>query len=247
VQSAFTVGIALIGAPAALLSSFVGALSNLVGSLTALPLASEYSLSSLLPGIVGMPTDPAATAGAIVGITGAYAEAITDGTVPVQGDPSGGLADLATWGDDLLAANTGGTPTLALQVANVQATVDLVRGAAVAAVAEVYAGTEWTSADAAAAARDQLAALIDARAMAAAAAGQDALFTAWQALASISSQDLTLRAQQLPQLATYARPSPPAASSLAYRLNQDATAPRSLSRSTMRRTRRSCRSRARRW
>jgi hypothetical protein len=132
--------------------------------------------------------------------------------VSVQGDPSGGLAGLATWGDDILAANTGGTPTLALQAANAQATVDLVRGAAVAAVAEVYAGTDWTSADAAATARDQLLALIDARAMAAAAAaGQDALFAAWQALASISSQDLTLRAQQLPQLATYARPSPPAA------------------------------------
>ena len=152
VQSAFTIGIALIGAPAALLSSFVGALTGLVGSLSALPLASEYSLASLLPGIVGTPTDSAATAGAIVGVTGAYAQAITDGTVPVQGDPSGGLADLATWGTDILVAGGSGTPTLALQAANAQATVNLVRSAAVAAVAEVYAGSDWTSADAAAAA-----------------------------------------------------------------------------------------------
>jgi len=36
-------------------------------------------------------------------------------------------------------------------------------------------------------------------------------------------QDLALRAQQLPQLVGYARPSPPAALALAYRLYQDAT------------------------
>ena len=41
---------------------------------------------------------------------------------------------------------------------------------------------------------------LDARQLAAAAAGQDALFAAWQALASVALQDLTLRAQQLPQL-----------------------------------------------
>ena len=58
VQSAFTTGIAIIGAPAALLSSFTGRLTGLVGSLTARPLASTYGLASLLPGIVGMPTDP---------------------------------------------------------------------------------------------------------------------------------------------------------------------------------------------
>jgi hypothetical protein len=48
VQSAFTIGIAIIGAPAALLSSFTGWLNGLVGSLTALPLASTYSLAQLI-------------------------------------------------------------------------------------------------------------------------------------------------------------------------------------------------------
>ena len=66
------------------------------------------------------------------------------------------------------------------------------RGAAVAALAELYAGMDWTSADAASTARDQLADLLDARQLAAAAAGQDALFAAWQALASVALQDLTL-------------------------------------------------------
>jgi prophage DNA circulation protein len=65
--------------------------------------------------------------------------------------------------------------------------------------------------------------LLDTRQLAAAAAGQDALFAAWQALASAALQDLTLRAQQLPQLIGYARPRPPAALALAYRLYQDAT------------------------
>jgi prophage DNA circulation protein len=84
-------------------------------------------------------------------------------------------------------------------------------------------GTEWTSGNAATAARDQPASLIDARTLAAAAAGQEALYAAWQALASVALQDLALRAQQLPQLAGYTRPSPPAAAALAYRLYLDAT------------------------
>lgn len=200
VQSAFMIGVALTQAPAALISAFTGWCTGLVGSLTALPLASEYSLASLLPGIVATPTDPGATAGAIVGVTGAYAQAIVDGTLSLASDQTGGLADLATWGGDILAANNGSTPTLARQ-----ATVDLVRGAAVAAVATVYAGIDWTSANAAAA------------------AGQDALYAAWQALESIVLQDLAQRVQQLPQLIAYTLPSPPPAVALAYRLYQDAT------------------------
>ena len=97
------------------------------------------------------------------------------------------------------------------------------RGAAVSALAELYAGMDWTSADAASATRDQLADLLDARQLAAAAAEQDALFAAWQALASVALQNLTLRAQQLPQLIGCTRPRPPAALEPAYRLYQDAT------------------------
>jgi hypothetical protein len=166
-----------------------------------------------------MPTDPDATANAILDVTGAYSQAIVDGTVSLHGDPSGGLADLANWGADILAANPG---TSLQQAANARATVDLVRGAAVAALAELYAGMDWTSADAASAARDQLVDLLDARQLATAAAGQDA-FAAWQALASVALQDLTLRAQQLPQPIGYPRPKPPAALALAYRLYQNTT------------------------
>ncbi len=79
------------------------------------------------------------------------------------------------------------------------------------------------AADAASAAAAQLASLIDARAAAASAAQQDDLYSAWLALASVTSQDLAVRAQQLPRLIDYARPTPPAALSLAYRLYQDAT------------------------
>lgn len=58
-----------------------------------------------------------------------------------------------------------------------------------AALAALYAGMDWTSADAASTARDQLANLLDAREVAAAAAGEDALFAAWQALASVALLD----------------------------------------------------------
>ena len=139
--------------------------------------------------------------------------------ITTPGDPSDRLADLANWGSDILTANPG----TSLRAANACAAVDLVRCAAVAALAELHAGMDWTSADAASAARDQLANLLDARELAAAAAGQDALFAAWQALASVALQDLTLRAKQLPQLIGYAHPRPPAALALAYRLYQDAT------------------------
>jgi hypothetical protein len=48
-------------------------------------------------------------------------------------------------GADILAAN----PSTSLQAANARATVDLVRGATVAALAELYADMDWASADAA--------------------------------------------------------------------------------------------------
>jgi prophage DNA circulation protein len=65
--------------------------------------------------------------------------------------------------------------------------------------------------------------VIDARTLAVAAAGQDLLYAAWQALASVALQDLALRAEELPQLVGYARPSPPVALALVYRLYEDAT------------------------
>jgi len=54
-----------------------------------------------------------------------------------------------------------------------------------------------------------------------AAAGQDAPFAAWEALASVALQDLTLLAQQLPQRTRYTWPRP-VVLSLAYRRFQDA-------------------------
>jgi hypothetical protein len=66
-------------------------------------------------------------------------------------------------------ARTGSAP------GNSFATVDLVRGAA---LAELHAAVDWPSADAASTAPDQLAELLNARQLAAAAAGQDASFAA---------------------------------------------------------------------
>jgi hypothetical protein len=68
----------------------------LVGPLTALPLASTYSLASLLPGIVGMPTDPDATAGAMVDLVRGALDARQLAVRDVPGTGFGG---------DLLAEN----------------------------------------------------------------------------------------------------------------------------------------------
>jgi len=65
-------------------------------------------------------------------------------------------------GDDVPAAN----PDIPGD-ARTRATVDLVRGAAMAGLAELYTGMDCTSADAASTARDQLADLLDARQLAA--------------------------------------------------------------------------------
>ncbi len=83
-----------------------------------------------------------------------------------------------------------------------------------AALAELYAGMDWTSADAASAARDQLADLLDGGSSPRRRRASMRLFAAWQPLASVALQDLALPAQQLPQLVIYARPRPPAALAL---------------------------------
>jgi prophage DNA circulation protein len=82
---------------------------------------------------------------------------------------------------------------------------------------------DWTSADAADAERGRLTELLGTRQLAAAAAVPDALLAAYQPLASMALRDLTLRAKQLPQLSTCARPKAPGALTPAYRLYQDAT------------------------
>ena len=93
--SVLTIGIAIIGAPSALLSSFTSWLTGLVGSLTALPRGVDPQ-SGVAVAWHRRHADSSRRDGrAILDVTGAYSQAIVDGAVSVQGDPSGGLADLA--------------------------------------------------------------------------------------------------------------------------------------------------------
>jgi prophage DNA circulation protein len=94
--------------------------------------------------------------------------------------------------------------------------------AAAAAAAEAASLAEWTSAQAALAARDALLAVLIARQDAAADAGQDELFGAWRDLIAAARTDLTERAARLPRIARYALPGPLPALALAQRLYGDA-------------------------
>ncbi len=125
----------------------------------------------------------------------------------------GGLAEMARQAAELgehlhnLSVETGVT-TQALQ-------------ALVAAL--VYAQTDWSNASAATTARSQLFDLIDAQAVAAADAGQDALYAAWQGVSALMMQDFIQRAQALPDLGPYATQSSLPALALAQRLYADAS------------------------
>lgn len=109
------------------------------------------------------------------------------------------------------------------EAANREALNDLLRGACVAAAADLLAQVDWPNADAAEAMRLRLLDFADARAEAAADAGLDELYTAWRQLIAALSTDLRERGQQAPRLATYAVPQGLPSLVLAHRLYGDAT------------------------
>jgi prophage DNA circulation protein len=99
----------------------------------------------------------------------------------------------------------------------------LIAGAATLAVARIYANTDFTSSNAAQAARTLLLGLINDQIQAAAASANNALYQAWVSLAGQISQDLLQRILQLPQLTTYTLPQGVPAVVLAQKLYQDGT------------------------
>jgi hypothetical protein len=198
----------LLGLP----PSVAGQLGQFATQITADLLAGPAPITSTVTGITG---DPIA-----IGITDAFMTAanavvaVQQPTValvdPVVGqaatatamiaDPTLGVAAFGTWGAAL-------PPPAGLQVQTQQQVqqmiIDLVQSAAVLAVAQIYAGTTWTTANAAQGAQTQLMGFLQARLMAAAAIGNDALFQAWLAIRSMAAADLTQRAQNLPSLSAY--------------------------------------------
>lgn len=166
-----------------------------------LPLATAVGMPALLDAVSAAPADTAATAAAVLAATDGYVTAAISAGWSER-DPSAGLLRLADASAGLASLGTR-TPLRRAMSANQDAVTDLLRGAVALAIARLYAETTWFSADAAADARRHITALLDARALAAADAGQSALFAAWQALLAVVVQDLRDRAQRLPRRAAY--------------------------------------------
>lgn len=212
--------VAVAANPALLGGILAAGLADLAGNWISLPLGTIAGLAGMLGNLAGTASFPADTAVAIVAAAGAYADTVTASTWSAP-DRSAGLAALAGYGAPVPTLGPA-TPLRAILAANTNAVVDLGRGAAIAAMAQLYASLDWPTAQAATAARAQLADLIDARALAAADAGQADLFNAWQSLGAAVLKDLTVRAQKLPTLSAYRTPSGLPALALAQRLHQDA-------------------------
>jgi hypothetical protein len=217
--------------PQLLIGFAAGVLGSAAGSLLGLPGGIGDGLESAIALLAASPADDFATATAVQTVfQGAALNAIAAATPPDQpddpvaglsplltpaADPSGGLAVLTTWGNDLpLPMN----PILAAQQG---ALVGLVQAQAVMAVLAVYASIDWPSSQAATAARVQVQTMLDAQIDLAAAQGQDDLYRGWQAVSALAMRDLIVRAQALPALVEFTTLASMPSLVLAYRWYQD--------------------------
>jgi prophage DNA circulation protein len=225
----------LIASDPALLIGFAGGLlGDAANVILGLPASTVAGLASLAAAIYLTPSNDAETAGAVqacfdAAVANVLAQVPVAATAddPVLGsapylappaDLTGGLASLAEWPPP---SPSGYGPVLTIQLAQQAAIVALIQGNAVAAVAQIYAQTDFPTAQAATDARAQLLGMIDAQIQAAADAGQDSLYLAWQALAGLASADLIQRAQALPSIASYVLAASFPSLALAQRFYQD--------------------------
>lgn len=209
------------------------------GTMLGLPAGTIQGLQNAIEGVSATPTDLVATAVAVQSVIQAMAAQViaaqpvptggpTDPVlgvslpIPAPSDFSGGLALLASWGSTFPPIVGIGAPAVTL-AAQQAAVIALVQGNALAAMVQIYAAADWPDADAAAAARMQLVQLLDVQTDAAAAAGQDDLYRAWQALTALVIRDLLARAQALPQRTPYAVGASLPSLALAQLLYQDAS------------------------
>lgn len=224
----------LDGLPGFIRSALSGNVFALVDDLTALvgyPGLLPGMFDSQLQAIMDAVEDPLALGFAIAGFFTDYSSAATgilpvydphvsSRGLPLNTDISFGLAAYGSWGADL-APVIGTTPERLQQRADQALFVNLVRGAAVSAMAQLYANTTFVSAADAEAARDQLTDMIDVQATAAGDNGDDVLFNGWMTVFRAVSTDLTSRAQQLPELLNYAFQASLPAVAVSQRIYQD--------------------------
>jgi prophage DNA circulation protein len=201
-------------------------LSDALGMLLSWPDIDTSGIAPLIAGLSGDPTDVAGIASAVTGFFSGYASAVlaaqepfdealsSRGPLPVI-DPSCGLAQMASWG------GSEPPPPDAQSLANQEALIALVGGAAAVALSQIYASTAFHTQDDADTARDQLSTMIDGLATTSADSGDDDAFTSWQKLYQSSTDDLTNRAKQAPSTVTFTLGSALPALVLAQRLYRD--------------------------
>lgn len=190
---------------ASLLTSAAGAVAGLPAVL----------LSGVSLGFASTPTSPASTASVVgaaftsisnnaVALANPTAATVTPvagyvPATPLPADPTLGLGALAAW-------NNNGTPAASSPagLASVlAATSALVQQNAALAVVALFGQTNFTTAQAASAARTALKTIMANTGAAIVDAGHGDLFRAWCALTALATQDMIARAQNLPSIATY--------------------------------------------
>ena len=240
IGSALKVGLAayqdasLIAQHPALLIPFAAGLLGLAASaLTGLAPSLLTAVAGTAATIAASVADDAATATAVQTVFQAAATAAIAAATPadptddpVLGNPvtivpgtdlTGGLAALATWGNNLPV------PANAIQAAQQLLIQSLIQSNALIAVLTVYASIDWTSSNAAIAARQQAQAMLDAQTGLAAETGQDALYRALQAVGGQALNDLITRAQALPSIVPFSLRASQGALVLAQRWYRDAS------------------------
>ncbi|MDE1905024.1 MAG: DNA circularization N-terminal domain-containing protein [Rhodospirillales bacterium] len=238
ISSAYQAASQVLTYPAAVVALAEELFSQAAGALSALPVLAVGGLAPQIAAVAAAGSSDAAAAAAVGAVFSAAAAAVVaaiPGPLPTEdpvagdapviagpADPTYGLLGLASW-NAAAAAPAGTGPWQAAQAAQQAAVVSLVQGSALAAALTVYANTDWQTANAAAAARALVLPLLDAQSEAAADAGQDALYLAWQAVTAQTMADFIARAQGLPTLVDYALGEAMPSLVLAERWYQDAT------------------------
>lgn len=235
-QSSFSQGFAVAGFPATVTAAAASLVASAQGQLNALlatPGVSASSLAAMVSGLSVLVSEPGQLAAQVTTFFDSYVNALTgsftafDDTLSSRGpqpvaDPSYGLAACAAWGSALPAVATT-TPQLQQEADNQAAMIALIRGAAVAALAQVYANTDFVSQEDAETARDQVTGLLDGLIVAASQAGDDAGCASFEALYAAVALDLSSRGKQLPDVVTYVFAQALPALTVAERLYQDAS------------------------
>lgn len=235
IANAYATAGVITGGVQAVLGTVTGLLGSAQGAFLALSqiaLTGDTTITALAPGIAATPTDPSATATAVLAAFAAASDNLVAAAAtpipvddPVAGlapalpgtpDPSGGLASLGAWNASLAPS---ASPAIAAQQT---AIINLVSDAATMATALTYAAIPWPTANAAAAARAQLATLIGDRAEAASDSGNADLYRGWRAVGALATSFFVRTAQALPVLQPYALGTALPSLTLANRLVQDA-------------------------